>query len=170
MRRRPVNTEHEWHGSFDVWRISTHLLLLVSGSLLCILNGPACVAQQNVKNVLFVFSSVDQQQRDLDSFERALRARVPQHLNFYSSHVDYEQMGDASYRDSLAETFYHVYKNVKLDAAVVSGIEALRFVAQYRDKILPGVPIVFYSLSAKELEGRTNTGRRNGQNRRCGAS
>jgi PAS domain S-box-containing protein len=154
MRRRRVSTEHERHGSFDVWRISTHLLLLISGALLCVLSGPACVAQQNVKNVLFVFSSADQQQRNLDSFEGALRARVPQHLNFYTSHVDYEQMEDASYRDSLAETFYHAYKNVKLDVAVVSSIDALRFVMQYRDKILPGVPIVFYSLSAKELEGQ----------------
>ena len=39
MRRRRVNTEHERHGSFDVWRISTHLWLLISGSLLCILSG-----------------------------------------------------------------------------------------------------------------------------------
>lgn len=146
--------EHECHSSFGVWRIFTHLLLLIYGSLLCILSGPACVAQQNVQNVLFVFGSAEQQHRDLDSFERALQARVPHHLNFYPSHVDYEQMADASYRDSLAETFYHAYKNVKLDVAVVSSIEALRFVMQYRDKILPGVPIVFYSLSAKRLEGQ----------------
>ena len=62
-------------------------------------------------------------------------------------------MGDAAYQDSLAETFHHAYKNVKLDVAVVSSIEALRFMTRYRDKILPGVPIVFYALSAKELEG-----------------
>jgi PAS domain S-box-containing protein len=130
------------------------MLLLIFGSLLCILITQACVAQQHARNVLFVFSSVDQQHRDLESFERALRARVPQHLNFYTSYIDFERMVDASYRDSLAETFHHAYKNVKLDVAVVSSIEALRFVTQYRDKILPGVPIVFYSLSAKELEGQ----------------
>jgi PAS domain S-box-containing protein len=149
-----VDAERESHGSFDVWKISTHLLLLISGSLLCILSGPACVAQQNAKNVLFVFSSAGQQRNDLDSFESALRARVRQHLNFYSSHVDYEQMGDASSRASLAETFHEAYKNVKLDVAVVNSIDALQFVVQYRDKILPGVPIVFSGLSAKELEGQ----------------
>src|SRR5579871_1204619 len=153
MRRRRLNTQRESHDPF-VWKISTRLLLLISGLSLCILSGPPCVAQQNAKNVLFVFSSADQQHRDLDSFEKGLRTRVPQHLNFYTSYIDFERMVDASYRDSLAETFHHAYKNVKLDVAVVSSIEALRFVAQYRDRILPGVPIVFYSLSAKELEGQ----------------
>ncbi|RSL17094.1 PAS domain S-box-containing protein [Edaphobacter aggregans] len=153
MRRRRLNTQRESHAPF-VWKISTRLLLLISGLLLCILSRPACVAQQNAKNVLFVFSSADQQHRDLDSFEKGLRTRVPQHLNFYTSYIDFERMVDASYRDSLAETFHHAYKNVKLDVAVVSSIEALRFVTQYRDRILPGVPIVFYSLSAKELEGQ----------------
>src|SRR5262249_48487754 len=106
------------------------------------------------KNVLFVFSSQDQQRRDLDLFETALRARVPEHLNFHTSYVDYERMGDTSYRESLAETFRIAYKNVKLDVAVVSSIEAFQFVTDYRNKILPGVPIVFYALSPKELEGQ----------------
>jgi len=152
MRRRQVNTEREGRGSCGVWKISTHLLLLVSVSLLGILCGPACVAQQNARNVLFVFSSHDQLHRDLDLFEGDLRARVPQHLIFHTSYIDYERMKDVAYRDAVAETFYRAYKNVKLDIAVVSSIEALQFAMQYRDKIFPGVPIVFYALSAKELE------------------
>lgn len=154
MRRGRVDREGASHGSSGVWRISTHLWVLIFGSLLYALSGPACVAQQTARNVLFVFSSSDQQLRDLDLFERALRARVPQHLNFYTSHIDFERMGDASYQESLAETFHRAYKNVKLDVAVVASMEALQFVVQYRDKILPGVPIVFYALSAKQLEGQ----------------
>ena len=60
-------------------------------------------------------------------------------------------MRNVEYRDSLAETFRYAYKDVKMDIAIVSAEEALGFVLQYRDKILPGVPIVFYSLSAIEL-------------------
>jgi len=127
--------------------------LMILGIFLCVLIWSPAAAQQNTKNVLFVFSSLNQQRSDLESFEKALRAHVPQHLNFHTSYVDFERMGDASYEDSLAETFHRAYKNVKLDVAVVSSIEALRFVTHYRDKILPGVPIVFYSLSARELEG-----------------
>jgi PAS domain S-box-containing protein len=152
MGRGRGDTKPESHGLSEVWRISTRLLLLISGALLSILSISASVAQQNTKNVLFVFSSLDQQRRDRDLFEGALRARVPQHLTFHTSFVDYERMGDAAYRDSLAETFHHAYKNVKMDVAVISSIEALQFVTRYRDKILPGVPIVFYALSAKELE------------------
>src|SRR5277367_4483367 len=152
MGRGRGNTKPESHGLSEVWRISTRLLLLISGSLLSILSISTSVAQQPTKNVLFVFSSLDQQRRDRDLFEGALRARVPQHLIFHTSFVDYERMGDAAYRDSLAETFHHAYKNVKMDVAVISSIEALQFVTRYRDKIIPGVPIVFYALSAQELE------------------
>ncbi len=158
MRRRRIGAESESQVSSGEWiisaRIFAHPWLLISGLLLWILSSLACVAQPNTKNMLFVFSSLDQQRRDLNLFESALRTRIPQHLNFYTSYIDYERMGDAAYQDSLAETFHYAYKNVKLDVAVVSSIEALRFVMRYRDKILPGVPIVFYSLSAKELEGQ----------------
>lgn len=152
MGRERCDKERESYGSSEVWRISTHLLFLISSLLLCILSCPACVAQQTAKNVLFVFSSLDQQRRDLDLFENALRTRVPQHLTFHTSYVDFERMGDVAYRDSLAETFHHAYKNVKLDVVVASSIEALQFVTHYRDKIAPGVPIVFYALNAKEVE------------------
>jgi len=152
MGRTRSDRECENHGSCDLCRTFTLLLLLISTSLLYLLSGSASAAQQTAKNVLFVFSSQDQQRRDLDSFESALRAGVPQHLTFHTSYVDFERMRDADYQDSLAETFYHAYKNVKLDVVVVSSIEALQFITHYRDKIAPGVPIVFYALSARELE------------------
>jgi PAS domain S-box-containing protein len=135
------------------WKVFRQVGLTVPGILLCVLIGLPAAAQQNSKNVLFVFSSSDQPRRDLDLLENALRARVPQNLDFYTSYVDFERMGDVAYQDSLAQTFHHAYKNVKLDLAIVSSIEALRFVLYYRKKILPGVPIVFYALSAKELRG-----------------
>jgi PAS domain S-box-containing protein len=153
MGRKRGKSESESYGLSGVWSLPPRLLLLISGSLLCILSTRACVAQQNAKNVLFVFSAFGQQRDDLNSLEEALRDRVPQPLNFYASHIDYERMGDASYRDSLAETFRNEYKDVRLDVAVVSSIQALQFVTSYRNRILPGVPIVFYGLSARALVG-----------------
>src|SRR5215475_7808490 len=107
MERRRGSSESQGHGLSGEWNLPTRLLLLISGSLLCILSTSACVAQQSAKNVLFIFSSFDQQRRFLEPFENALRARTPHHLNIYTSHVDYERMGDASYRESLAETFHN---------------------------------------------------------------
>ena len=148
MRHRRVLTRND--------RLELHALrrAALAAVVLCFLFSLPARARCDSKNVLFVFSSQDQQRRDLDLFERALRTRVPHQLNFYTSYVDYERMGDGSYRDSLAETFHYAYKNVKLDVAVVSSIEALRFVTFYREKILPGVPIIFYALSPRELEGQ----------------
>jgi PAS domain S-box-containing protein len=153
MGRKLGKSESKNHYSSGVRNIPTLLLSVIFGSLLCSLSAPVCRAQQNAKNVLFVFSSFGQQEQDLNLFEDALRHRVPQPLNFYASHIDYERMEDASYRDSLAETFRNEYRDVKLDVAVVSSIPALKFVTSYRDRILPGVPIVFYGLSARGLEG-----------------
>jgi PAS domain S-box-containing protein len=153
MGRRRGNSERERYGSSLVCHLATRLVLLICASLLCILSTATCIAQESAKNVLFVFSSFDQQRRSLNSFENALRARVPQHLNFYASHVDYERMKDASYRDSLAETFHNAYKDVKFDVVVVSSIDALQFVTSYRERIFPGAPIIFFEVSASALEG-----------------
>jgi len=68
--------------------------------------------------------------------------------------VNYQQLEDKSYCDSLAETLRRGYRDVKLDIVITGGTQALQFTMQYRDKIFPGVPIVFTMVSDSELEGR----------------
>ncbi len=43
---------------------------------------------------------------------------------------------------------------MKLDLVIASNPEQLKFAVQYRDKIFPGVPIVFLAVSSRELEGQ----------------
>jgi PAS domain S-box-containing protein len=43
---------------------------------------------------------------------------------------------------------------MKLDLVIASNPEQLKFALQYRDKIFPGVPIVFLAVSSRELEGK----------------
>ena len=56
------------------------------------------------------------------------------------------------YRESLAETLRRGYGGVKLDLVIAATYPVLQFAMQYRDKMFPGVPIVFTDVS--DLEGR----------------
>jgi PAS domain S-box-containing protein len=125
----------------------------IVGVLLCVLVLPAAAAEPNAKNVLVVFSASEREPKFLDLFETAIRARVPSHVNFYTAFVDFQRIEDEPYRKSLAETFRHEYRDVKPDVVIAVALQALEFAMQYRDRIFPGVPIVFTAVAASELEG-----------------
>ena len=122
---------------------------LIPGILLFAFTGPVAAAQTNAKNVLVLFSFVDRNHVPLDKIESSLRAHVPWPVNFSVSYLENSQIEERSYRDSLAETFRHQYDDTKLNLILVSSEPALRFAVEYRDKIFPGVPIVFWAISSK---------------------
>lgn len=129
-----------------MWRV-------VLGVLMFVLVLPAATAEPNAKNVLVVFSALHREPQFLDLFETAIRARVPGQVNFYTAFIDYQRIEDKPYRESLAETFRHEYRDVKPDVVIAVALQALEFTMQYRDRIFPGVPIVFTAVTASELEG-----------------
>ena len=121
------------------------------------LAGCACRAETATpKNVLVLFSSFASNNSDLLSdIEPAVRARVPGQITFYDAYLEHSRIEQKSYRESQAETFRNTYDGVKFSLVVVSHSEALQFALQYRDKIFPGVPIVFIEVSSGELDGHT---------------
>jgi PAS domain S-box-containing protein len=138
---------------FATRRISTLLLFLTLDVLLFVPTGFAVGAQSSAKNVLVIFSTFERDHRPLELIEAAVRARVPGQINFYSAFMDHHRFeDDPSYRDMLAETLRMEYKQTKLDVVIASGIQALQLATQYREKVFPGVPIVFFGLSASELK------------------
>jgi PAS domain S-box-containing protein len=68
--------------------------------------------------------------------------------------MDTPEGDQKSYQESLAETLRRQYAQVKLDLVVAIFTPGLRFAVQYRDKIFPGVPIVFTQITAGELDGQ----------------
>jgi PAS domain S-box-containing protein len=89
----------------------------------------------------------------MELIESAVRARVPGQVNFYSAFMDHQRFeGDQSYRDRLAETIRREYKQTKLDVVIPAGSQALQLATQFHEKVFPGVPIVFFGLSASELK------------------
>jgi PAS domain S-box-containing protein len=125
--------------------------LAVLGVLLCVLVGPATAAEPAVKNVLVLHNQANLP-LSWALMESTVRARVPGEINFYTASVENPRFDEEVYRESLAETLRRGYGGVKLDVVVASSYPVLEFAMQYRDKMFPGVPIVFTDVS--HTEGR----------------
>jgi PAS domain S-box-containing protein len=114
----------------------------------------AASEQLRQKNVLVLFSSVQYSQSFLDLIEPSIRARLPVPITFYDAYLEDPQVEEKSYRESEAETFRRRYAAVKLDLVITANPAALLFAVQYRDKIFPGVPIVFSAVGERDLDGQ----------------
>ena len=121
--------------------------LAILGILLGIIPGSATEAQTNAKNVLILSSFFERSHVSLDLMESSLRAHAPWPVNFSVSYLENPRFEEESYRESLAETFRRGYSGKKLDLVIATSEPALRFAVQYRDRMFPGVPIVFWAIS-----------------------
>ena len=86
--------------------------------------------------------------------ESTVRARVPGQINFYTASVENPRFDETAYRESLAETLRQGYSGVKLDLVVAATYPVLQFTMQYRDKMFPGVPIIFTDVPARKRRRR----------------
>ena len=129
-------------------------LLTIFAFPLCALSSSAPEGQPRVKNVLVLFSAVQYSQSTLDLIEPPIRARVPGPITFYDAYLEDPQVEEKSYRESVSETLRRRYAKVKLDVVIVSNPAALHFAVEYRDKIFPGVPIVFVGVGAGDLKNQ----------------
>ena len=121
---------------------------MVLGFLSCVLLVPAA-AQPPVKNVLILHNWANLPQ-SWTLMESTVRDRVPGQINFYTSTVENPRFDDESYRESLAETLRRGYSGVKLDLVMAANLQVLRFVMEYRDRMFPGVPVVFTDVGDQE--------------------
>lgn len=119
--------------------------------LLCALSGTVARAEAAAKNVLVMYSTFEHDHKPLELIGSGIRGRYAGQVNYYSAFMDHERIDDGSYRERLAETIGRDYEQVKLDVVIAVGIEALQLATQYRERLFPGVPIVFVGLSASEL-------------------
>ena len=132
-------------------RLSAYVWWVVLGLLLCFLVPPAATAEPAVKNVLVLHNWANLPQ-SWTVMESTVRARIPGQINFYTASVENPRFDEEVYRESLAETLRRGYGGVKLDVVVAATYPVLQFAMQYRDKMFPGVPIVFTDVSRPEAE------------------
>ena len=165
MKIKPV-ARYDCRGCPFMLGIREKARFLIPGILLCAFTCPVAAAQTNAKSALLLFSFFDRSHVSLDNVESSLRAHVPWPVNFSVAYLENSQLEERSYRDSLAETFRREYNDAKLNLILVASEPALRFAVEYRDKIFPGVPIVFWAISStladEKISGVTGVGTRGG--------
>jgi PAS domain S-box-containing protein len=126
-------------------------LLAIFATALCARSSPAAEGQPGQKNVLVLFSSIQSDRTLMDLVELPMRARVPAPVTFYDAFLEDPQVEEKSFRESMSETLRRRYAQVKLDVVIACNPAALHFAVEYRDKIFPGVPIVFVNVGAGDL-------------------
>jgi PAS domain S-box-containing protein len=153
MKKARAKRERDRPMGLGVRTRCARLSLEVLGILFCALTGPAAVAQQSPKNVLIMLSATNGNEQLVDSIESAIRARVLEPVTFYTSYNTYRVLysgGHDSYYDSQAETFRLRYAEVNFDLVIAVSAEAIELAKRFRDKMFPGVPIVFTMVDPSE--------------------
>jgi PAS domain S-box-containing protein len=119
--------------------------------LLAVMMRPAAAVQPAAKNVLILHNWASLPQ-SWGLMESTVRARVPGQINFYTASVENPRFDEEPYRESLAETLSRGYSGVKLDLVVAATYPVLQFAIQHRDKMFPGVPIIFTDVGRQEAQ------------------
>ena len=122
-----------------------HALRAVLASALCIFAGIGAPAQQSAKNVLVLSGGPGR--ASINQMQSSLHARFRGPVNFSIVDLENPRFYDDSYHEHLAEGLRSAYSTEKIDLVVAVMTPSLQFAVQYRDKIFPGVPIVFMSVS-----------------------
>jgi len=156
MRKLRVTGDPRSCSSRGVLSLRVRGVLILVALVFSIFTGLCSAAEPGptAKNVLILFTGGGGEHKTdfLNTVESTVRARVSVPVNFFVSSLDYPIAEEESHWGALAETFRDQYSGVKLDVVIASCLPALQFAAGYRDKLFPGVPIVFIAITDRELQ------------------
>ncbi len=105
------------------------------------------------KNVLILYSFSKRDLLDPQSLEATVRSHVSAPVNFYVEYLEAQRFRSQDYEKSLSETLRQTYGKQKLDLVIVAVYPALQFALEFRERIFPGVPIVFMMIVPERLQG-----------------
>jgi PAS domain S-box-containing protein len=144
---------------FDTRSLQTFFRLTIPYILLCALTSPAFGTdrppEKDVKNVLIVNTFSDLSLDNVNYLKSAMRARVPWPVDYYVEYLESWRLDDDGYENAVFNTLEHEYVGEKLDLISVVSYPALQFVLKYRDRLFPGVPIVFWGIDAPRVAGQS---------------
>lgn len=157
MREKPGASAgpKRWRGGATKWVTATFLLAICT--LAWAGSAGLCFAtdSQPAKNVLILYSFSKRDVLDPQSLESTVRSHVSAPVNFYVEYLEAQRFGSRDYEKSLSKTLRQTYGKQKLDLVIVAVYPALKFAIDFRERIFPGVPIVFMMIVPERLQGRT---------------
>jgi PAS domain S-box-containing protein len=133
------------------------LAILIVGLIVCLCPAASADAPQR-PSVLMLFSmtamspAVAGPQR---AFQRELIEKMGGAVVFHPEYLDLLSGSDDAYGQSLATFLAEKYRTRPVGVVLVQRIEALTFLLRHRDRLLPGVPIVFTEINSSELGALT---------------
>jgi signal transduction histidine kinase len=74
--------------------------------------------------------------------QKAFLGNSERHVEFYTESLDTMTFSDEEAQVDFREALIHKYRNIKIDAIVAIGPEAIQFLAQPQSKFFPGVAVV----------------------------
>ena len=96
-----------------------------------------------------------------DNTLKGIRSVLPmdiQNLNFQVEYLDAKRYETQAMKAALFAYFKAKFRNSRFDVIITSDNNALEFITEYRDKLFPGVPVVFCGVNdfhPNMLEGQT---------------
>src|SRR5271166_6394036 len=106
------------------------------------------------KNVLILHSFPKAYAFDsLESLKSTVRSGVSVPVNFYVERLETQHFGSRDYENGQGEVLRGAYAKEKLDLIIVFAYPVLQFAVEYRDRMFPGVPIVFVMVAPGRIQG-----------------
>jgi len=85
------------------------------------------------------------------AFRRALEGAMGGPVDFHLEYLDLPDSEDVPYSERVRDLLAEKYAPYQFDLVVTQGTEALEFLLRYRERLFPGVPVVFSHLSPDQL-------------------
>lgn len=89
------------------------------------------------------------------SLQRVLTAGAARPVQLRREYLDLARFEDPAHRQSLAAFLERKYARQRVDLVMAGLASSLDFVVEYRQRIFPGVPVVFIAVDEQEIGGRT---------------
>jgi signal transduction histidine kinase len=114
---------------------------------------PAAAAEAGRVLVLYPNSRLLISNVALDSgLRQTINANPRQPVRIFSEFLDEPEFGGDQYELTMSTYLRDKYANRPLDAVLIVGDTALRFILRYRDRLFPGVPVVHAGVTREMLQ------------------
>ena len=116
----------------------------------------ALTADPNEPRRVVVLYPVSDGQPGIVRFDQGLRATLKsstrETIEIYNEYIDAARFGDEAYQRRLADFLREKYAGRRIDVVIPALAPSLDFVLRYRDRLFPGIPVVFGAVEKREVE------------------